>query len=260
MLTTTRVLPSPYSRAATRLPSTRWCSSTSGSGGIGEVDPREMGTGADGRARRDPEGGVDEGVPAVAALLPEHERGVADQQHLVTVQPGTGQSQPREPARLRPGDVVDHEVPVAHPDEDLAVGLAQVGLLDPGLLHVGAGGAVGDGVGVRGERSGVAGGEVGLVEPPRPHPRQGGVDIGLSQRVTVGVRRQRGRDGLEGGGGGAGAGGCTGGARPHRQGCGDPGGDRNDGGLLKVVSHPGRTVKGANRFPDAVSRLAELAS
>ena len=71
----------------------------------------------------------------------EHHDGVAGEEELAD---GTraGQVDVGHLDRLAAGDVVDLEVAVADPDQQLAVGLHHVRLVDPGLLDVGAGRAV----------------------------------------------------------------------------------------------------------------------
>ena len=117
--------------------------------------------------------------------------------------------------RLGAGHVVDREVLVEDPHHQLAVGLDGVGLVDAGLLHVGAGGAaalldhgpvgsLGIGsaggavlhrAGHRGVRRVVDGCSVPAV---RRDPVGAAVDVGLEQRVAAAGQPQVRVDQLEG--------------------------------------------------------------
>ena len=94
-----------------------------GLGGVSDVD--------DDRPRRVPLEALAVGVSS------DHDDAVADQQELGPLD--RGQVHRLEELRPAPGHVVGDEVVALDPDQEGAVGLDHVGLVDPGLLHVGPG-------------------------------------------------------------------------------------------------------------------------
>ena len=102
-----------------------------GCGGVGDVDGRRASV-------------ADRSPGRSGAAVRERDHGVAGQQDLGAVRSGgAGQVERGEPLDLGTAHVVGDQVAVLDAEQRAAVGLDDVRLVDAGLLHVGAGLAVG---------------------------------------------------------------------------------------------------------------------